>query len=132
MDALFSLGLSLLLAHELDAVRAGEWRLLPVLRSLPDARGRDAFILLHVPLVAALIWLAAHLSSDLRFWFQAAVDAFLVIHVALHRAFALHPGYDFHGALSRGLILGAGAAGALHAALLARVSGSVVILGWLT
>lgn len=119
MDALFSLGLSLLLAHELDAVRAGEWRLLPVLRSLPDARGRDAFILVHVPLFTALIWLAASSSATTRFWFQAAVDAFLVVHVMLHRAFVRHPAYDFHGALSRGLIVGAGAVGALHAALLA-------------
>ena len=119
MDLLFSLGLSLLLAHELDAMRAGEWRLLPVLRSLPDARGRDAFILAHVPLTAMLIWLAASPSAATRLWFQASVDAFLVIHVALHRVFVLHPDYDFHRPLSRGLILGAGAVGALHAALLA-------------
>lgn len=67
MDLLFSLGLSLLLAHELDAMRAAEWRLLSVLRSLPDARGRDAFILAHVPLMAVLIWLAAHPSATTRF-----------------------------------------------------------------
>ena len=119
MDALFSLVLSLLLAHELDAMRGREWRLLPVLRSLPDTQGRDAFILVHVPLVAAIVWLAAHPSGDVRFWFQAAADAFFMVHVALHRAFSRHPDYDFHGALSRSLILGAGAVGALHAAILA-------------
>jgi len=118
-DALFSLGLSLLLAHELDAVRAREWRLLPVLRRLPDAQGRDAFILVHVPLVALLIWLAASPVADVRFWFQAVADAFFVVHVALHRAFMSHPDYDFHGALSRSLILGAGAVGALHLTLMA-------------
>ncbi len=119
MDTLFSLGFSLLLAHELDAMRGREWRLLPVLRSLPDTQGRDAFILVHVPLVAAIVWLAAHPSADVRFWFQAAADAFFVIHVALHRAFLRHPDYDFHGALSRSLILGAGAVGVLHAAFMA-------------
>ena len=66
MDLLFSLGLSLLLAHELDAIRGGEWRFLPVLRSLPDARGRDAFILAHVPLTAVLIWLATYPSAATR------------------------------------------------------------------
>lgn len=119
MDALFSLGLSLLLAHELDAVRGREWRLLPVLRSLPDTQGRDAFILVHVPLVAAIVWLAAHPSADVRFWFQAVADTFFVIHVALHRVFLRHPDYDFHGALSRSLILGAAGVGFLHAALMA-------------
>ncbi len=126
MDALFSLGLALLLAHELDAVRAGEWRLLPVLRSLPDARGRDAFILVHVPPLAALVWLAAHPSTVTRFWFQVATDDFLMVHMALHRAYAHHPAYDFHRALPRGLILGAGAVGALHAVLLGWGVGSVV------
>lgn len=119
-DALFSLGLSFLLAHELDAVRAREWRLLPVLRRLPDRQGRDAFILVHVPLVALLVWLAAYSSSpSVRLGTQGAADAFFVVHVALHRAFVSHPGYDFHGAPSRGLILGAGAAGAAHLACLA-------------
>jgi len=127
MDALFSLGLSLLLAHELDAMRAGEWRFLPVLRSLPDTQGRDAFILVHVPLVAAIIWLAAYPSADVRFWFQATADAFFIAHVALHRAFVRHPGYDFHGALSRVLILGAGTVGALHAALMAWTASVVIV-----
>lgn len=119
MDALFSLGLALLLAHELDAMRAREWRLLPILRRLRDAQGRDAFVIIHVPLFAALLWLAAHPSAATRFWFQAATDVFLVVHVVLHRAFVRHPAYDFHGALSRGLILGAGIVGALHVVLLA-------------
>lgn len=118
-DALFALGLSLLLAHELDAMRAREWRLLPVLRRLSDERGRDGFILLHVPLVAVLVWLAAHPSPGVRSGFQAAADVFFVVHVALHRAFVRHPDYDFHGPISRGLILGAGAVGAVHLALLA-------------
>ena len=108
-------------------MRAGEWRLLPVLRRLPDTQGRDAFILLHVPLIAAIIWVAANPSADVRFWFQAAADAFLVIHVVLHRAFERHPGYDFHAALSRALILDAGAVGALHASLLAWAASVVIV-----
>ena len=121
-DALFCLGFSLLLTHELDAVRAREWRLLPVLRHLPDAHGRDAFILVHVPLVALLIWLAAYSSAEMRLWFQVAADGFFIVHVALHRALASHPDYDFHGAISRGLILGAGVTGAVHLALLTEMS----------
>ncbi|MEO1019618.1 MAG: DUF6713 family protein, partial [Pseudomonadota bacterium] len=58
-DALFFLGFSILLAHELDAVRGSEWRLLPLLKRLPETQARDLFIVLHVPLVALLIWLAA-------------------------------------------------------------------------
>ncbi len=123
---------ALLLAHELDAVRAGEWRPLPVLRSLPDARGRDMFILAYVPLVAALIWLAAYPpgarygSGSRRRLMRSWSSRWRCTGPSLH------PDHDFRGALSRGLILGAGAVGALHAALLARVAGSIVIPGRLT
>jgi len=117
-DALFSFGLSLLLAHELDAMRAHEWRLLPALRQLPDAQGRDAFILVHVPLLALLIWLAAAPSANVRSWFQASADVFFIVHVALHRGFVSHPAYEFHSLISRCLIYGTGAAGILHLALL--------------
>ena len=115
---LFCLGLSLLLAHELDAMRAREWRLLPLLRRLPDSRGQDAFVLVHVPLVALILWFASHPSTEVRSWFQGAADCFFMAHVALHHALERHPNYDFHGVISRSLILGAGAAGAAHLALL--------------
>jgi len=119
-DALFSFGLALLLAHELDAVRAHEWRLLPVMRRVPDAKGRNAFILIHVPLIALLLWLAAA-PADPRFWFQVAVDTFCIVHVALHQGFVSHPNYEFHAPLSRGLIYGTGAVGILHLLLLAQM-----------
>ncbi len=115
---LFFLGFSFLLAHELDAVRAHEWRLLPCLKNLSDTQGRDAFIMLHVPVVALLIWLTAYPPDGVRFWAQAAIDIFLIVHVGLHRAFVGHPDYDFHSPLSRGLIWGAGVVGAAHLALL--------------
>lgn len=116
---MFHLGLALLVTHELDAVRAREWRVLPGLRSLPDARGRTAFILVHVPLFAVLFWFVAHPDAAVRVWAQAAVDLFLIVHVGLHRTFTSHPEYDFHGPVSRGLIIGAGLAGVAHLVLLA-------------
>lgn len=51
--------LGFLLAHELDAVACSEWRLLYVLRGRPEATARTAFIALHVPSIAGLIWTTA-------------------------------------------------------------------------
>jgi hypothetical protein len=48
----FYLGLGLLFTHELDAIVQGEWRLLYVLRSLPDEQAMPLFVALHVPLFA--------------------------------------------------------------------------------
>ena len=115
----FSLGLSLLLVHELDAVRAHEWRLLPILRRMPDPVGRDVFVLVHVPLTALLIWFALYPQGIVRLRFQVATDLFFLLHIGLHQAFRSHPHYDFRSLLSRGLILGAGAAGAVHLVIIA-------------
>lgn len=119
---IFALGLALLFTHELDAVRAREWRLFPVLRAMPEETGRAVFIAAHVPLFAIIFWMAGHASNPARFWFEAGVDAFLTVHVGLHWMFRRHPLYDFHGVLSRLWIVGAGAVGLLHLALLAAFS----------
>ncbi len=46
---LFIMGLCLFLAHEMDAVRHKEWRLLPILSRLGDEAGCRAFTAVHVP-----------------------------------------------------------------------------------
>jgi len=56
-NLLFQLGFSTLLAHELDAMTQAEWRLLFVLRRLPDLLAHNLFVTLHVPAVAILLWL---------------------------------------------------------------------------
>ena len=54
-DLLFYLAFAGLVTHELDAVHKHEWRLLFVLRAMPDESARRAFILIHIPLFAALL-----------------------------------------------------------------------------
>lgn len=49
VDLAFYMVLALFIAHELDAVRAHEWRLLPLLQSLPERAAYPAFVLMHVP-----------------------------------------------------------------------------------
>lgn len=65
--ALFFLVVAGFIAHELDAVHRHEWRLLFVLRGMPDEAARRAFVLLHVPLFAVLLWLIAHPDAAVRF-----------------------------------------------------------------
>jgi hypothetical protein len=48
----FLLGFCFLLAHEMDAVRLREWKMLPVLSGMGEEAGYRAFVLLHVPLYA--------------------------------------------------------------------------------
>jgi hypothetical protein len=115
-ELLFWVGFSLLLTHELDAVAHSEWRVLPVTSFLPDTVGFRVFVLLHVPIFAWLLWQVAHTDRAVRRRWHNIVSAFLVVHVALHSLFSGHVHYDFNGWMSRLLIFGGGAFGALHLA----------------
>jgi hypothetical protein len=104
--ALYSLGLAFLCAHELDAVRHTEWRLLFVLRAscfvlrdLPDPRASAAFVGLHVPLFFVILWLSHHRNQQLHSRTRVTVAAFLVVHAGLHFALALAPVTRSTGAL---------------------------------
>ena len=118
LDPLFYLAFSTLLAHELDAVHKREWRLLFVLRTLPDEGARRAFVLLHVPVVAVLLWLAAFPSEAVRFWTVVSLDLFIIVHAGLHWRLSAHPLYEFRTAHSRLLIYGAAALVFVHLTLL--------------
>jgi hypothetical protein len=120
----FRIGLALLFTHELDAVARAEWRVLPLTSWLPDDAGFAAFVLLHVPLFAWLIGRIGHLDRAVRRYWQTVVSIFLVVHVGLHLLFSGHAHYEFHGAMSKLLIFGAGAFGALALLLRRREASS--------
>lgn len=112
VDQLFLLaGLSLILTHELDAVRCAEWRIFPGLALLDDSTGYVLFTALHVPLFMALLWA---LFGGLGAGFAAGFSAFLVVHAGLHLLFLRHPQNRFTSPLSWALIGGAGVCGALY------------------
>lgn len=51
----FYLGFGCLFSHELDATIQNEWRLLYVLRSMPDETAMTIFAGLHIPLFALIV-----------------------------------------------------------------------------
>ncbi len=110
-NLLHYLGLGAIATHELDAVTQHEWRLLYVLRAMPEELARQAFVAVHVPLFAVLIWLTSHPKQRIREFSRAALAAFLVIHVGLHMRLSGHALYTFHEPLSVAIIWGAGLCG---------------------
>lgn len=113
-NLLFYLGFATLIAHELDAMTQAEWRILFVLNRLPDAIAETAFVLVHIPLVAGLLWLTNNEAPAVRRWSRLAVALFLTIHAGLHKRLEHSSLYTFDSALSRGLIYGGGALGLLY------------------
>jgi hypothetical protein len=108
---LFYLGVGLLFSHELDAVVQAEWRLLYVLRNLPEADAMQMFIWLHVPLFGIIAWLTHHRAQGTRFWSRVVFSAFLVVHSGLHFRLSTNPLYTFDSTLSIVLIYGGALSG---------------------
>lgn len=115
--ALFYVGLALLVCHELDAVARHEWRLLPILNELSDDTGYAAFVALHVPILAALFWLAGHRSDTIRYRSQVTIDLFLLVHAGLHFLLSSQAHYEFSGVVSNTLIYSGSAVGLAHLVL---------------
>ena len=108
---LFYVALGLFFSHELDAVVQTEWRLLYVLRDLPELEAMQAFIWLHVPLFAIIAWLTHHGAPRVQIWSRASFSAFLVVHAILHFRLSASPLYTFDSPLSIALIYGGAIAG---------------------
>ncbi len=113
-DLLFFVAVSGLLLHEMDAIDKKEWRLLFVLRRLPDGGALRWFILLHLPLLVALLTLVAAAPSPAIRWMEAAVDMFLIVHAGLHERLSAGGDPAFNDPFSRWLIWGAAGFGAAH------------------
>ncbi|MEM9927838.1 MAG: DUF6713 family protein [Cyanobacteria bacterium P01_D01_bin.50] len=113
-NLIFYLGFATIITHELDAMTQSEWKLLFILRSLPEEIASPIFVIIHVPLIAALLWLTNNESQVLKNWSKIALSTFIVIHSGLHKLLEHHPDYTFNSWLSLGLIYGAGLIGLLY------------------
>ncbi len=117
-DPLFYLAFATLLAHELDAVHKREWRILFVLRGLPEATARRVFVLLHIPLLALLMWLVSHPSDTVQLVSRVSLDVFMILHAGLHRRLEPGAAAAFKTPFSRLLIYGAALLGLLDLVVL--------------
>ena len=123
-NLIFYLGFATIITHELDAMTQSEWKLLFILRSLPDQTASLAFVILHVPLIATLLWLTNNQSQLIKNWSRIALAAFLMIHSGLHKLLENSPNYTFNSSLSLGLIYSGGLFGLLYLIL--------VFVSWLS
>ncbi|WP_260405601.1 DUF6713 family protein [Paenibacillus sp. 598K] len=106
----FSLSFALLLLHEMDAIRAKEWRMFIILKDMEEKRAFQVFTLLHLPLYAILLYsfIQQHRLSFV------IVDVFLIVHAIAHFFFEKHPQNQFKNGFSRFIIHSMGMLALLH------------------
>jgi len=103
-NLLFFFLLSLVIVHELDAIRRHEWRMFIILNKMDDERAFQFFSILHIPLLMVIFWLITYPSTIVVFGFQIVLDVFLIIHKFLHDSFQKHPNNEFNTKFSKSLI----------------------------
>lgn len=110
----YSLCVAFFLVHELDAIYRNEWRLLPLLRALPDDRGFAVFTALHLPVFVALLLSVSRYETFPASAFRGGLCAFAVVHVGIHFFWPRTELYTFDNLFSRFWIYGAGGFGAVY------------------
>lgn len=108
----FFIGLSFILTHEMDAIKAREWTIFPILDKLDGKTGYLVFITVHIPLYFVL-FLTLFSPNGLNRGLIRGLDIFFIIHLFLHLLFLRHPKNEFKSVISWGIIIGAGVAGLL-------------------
>ena len=116
-ESAFCLGFATLFTHELDSMLNHEWRVIPIIRALPDETGLIIFVTAHIPVFAILIALVSSKNSKTRQMTRISIGLFLVFHGLLHILFKDHPAYEFSSILSNGLIFGASILGLAYLGL---------------
>lgn len=106
----FFVGLSLILVHEMDAIRCQEWTIFPLVSRLNEKAGYFVFTALHVLLYLLVFW-GLYGQNGLNPGLIMGLDIFFIIHVFLHVLFLKHPKNQFKSVFSWVIILGAGIAG---------------------
>ena len=117
INLVFYLGIGTLFTHELDAMLNHEWRVIPIIRALPDDRGLLVFVAAHVPMFAVLVALISSRNPKTRITTRIGLGVFLIFHGLLHILFKEHPAYEFTNILSNLLIFGGSTLGIIYLAL---------------
>jgi len=105
----FYLGLSLLMMHEMDAIRCKEWRIFPGLSMLSDKDGHIVFLFAHIPLFYFVFWKLTHSQHIESFIY--GFNIFMMIHLGLHILLLKHKNNEFKDWISWSIIIGAGLCG---------------------
>jgi hypothetical protein len=115
---LFSVILSLLLVHEMDAIRAKEWKMIIVLKNMSEEAAYRLFTLIHIPLYVAVIFMLFHGGAVASYLLKIVIDVFLLGHAIIHFGFRKHSDNGFKTWFSKSIIYSMSALALFHLCLL--------------
>ena len=118
IPVLFALNFSLLLLHEMDAVRAREWKMFIILKSMREETAYIIFSVVHLPLYFWVIFTVSQTHSSGYAFVYLITDVFLIAHTVIHFFFRRHAANGFFSAYSNALIYIMGVLALIHLILI--------------
>jgi len=118
LPVLFALNFSLLLLHEMDAIRAEEWKMFIFLKDMKEQTGYIVFSLIHLPLYFWVIFTISQIWSGGYVLIYLLTDIFLIAHAIIHFFFRKHSANGFRSIYSNVLIYCMAVLGMIHLLLM--------------
>ena len=118
MLTLFIFMLSLLLIHEMDAIRSKEWKMFIGLKDLKDDTAYKIFTIAHLPLYFVGFFILAQAGSLANTVLYFIMDGFLACHTVIHFCFRKHPANGFSSMFSQCIINLMGLLAIIHLCLM--------------
>jgi len=84
---LFLIIVSILLIHEMDAIRAMEWRMFVFLRDMAEETAYRVFAAVHFPLYFMVLYIIIFGGARAVYVTKFVIDIFLLAHAILHYCF---------------------------------------------
>lgn len=92
----FSIAVSFLFIHELDAIKAKEWKLFIVLKDLKEESAYSLWLALHFPLFLFPLLIVSNIfQPENEKLMKIGIDLFLIVHLLLHIRFRNYKEYQF-------------------------------------
>lgn len=115
---IFIIMISLLLIHEMDAIRTKEWKMFILLKDMDDETAYKIFTLAHLPLYFVVIFVMVQGGVFANSILYYVIDIFLLGHSIIHYVFKKNPNNGFTSLFSKLIIYSLGFFAAIHICIL--------------
>jgi hypothetical protein len=113
-----ALKIVLLIIHECDACREGEWRMMPFLGRFSDRTQYVIFLYFHIPLFFFLLWYLYGVSNFQMYPLWISMNILVIVHYFMHLLARRSRTNVFHSVHSYVFIFGTAFCGACNLALM--------------
>ncbi len=115
---IFSVIISLLLIHEMDAIRTKEWKMFVILKDMPEETAYRIFALIHLPLYFVVFYVIYCGGATANYVLKIIIDIFLLGHAVIHYGFRKHHNNGFISQFSKIIIYSMSVLALIHLCLI--------------